>query len=482
MIQFPTSIGLYYGGDWHSPKAGKTAMSINPANGKLLAKVAEGDADDIDAIVSSARSGFDIWRRTAPLERAAALRRIAHIVRENADELALLESADCGNPIRNVKIDMMIGASAFDFFAGLVTEIKGDTIPVGPHALNFTRREPRGVVARIVAFNHPLMFIALKAAAPLVTGNSVIIKTAEQAPLSGLRFAELIDGILPPGVLNIVHGSRDLAAALVSHPGVDMVGLVGSVGTGRAVLRGAAEGLKPVVLELGGKNALIALPDADPQRVAEAVITGMNFNWCGQSCGSTSRAFIHEDIYDEVVSRLPDLAAAFVPGEPTDPATTMGALISREHYERVAAYIEAGKTEGARLLCGGPVDDVPELHGGVFIRPTIFADADMSMRIAREEIFGPVLCVFKWAHEDAMMRQVNELEYGLTCSIWTNDIRAAHRLAEEAQAGQVWINDVAKHVTGAPFGGFKHSGLGREGGIEELYACTEEKNVYINLA
>ncbi|WP_298163258.1 aldehyde dehydrogenase family protein [Brevundimonas sp.] len=480
-IRFPSRAGLPFGGSWVNPVAGSIVTSVNPANGRPLATFAEAGAGDVDAVVAAAKAGFSAWRRSSPPERAAALRQMAGVLRDNAEELAILEAADCGNPVRNARIDVLIAAASLEFFAGLVTEAKGDTIPVGPDALNFTRREPRGVVARIVAFNHPLMFVALKAAAPLAVGNSVIIKPAEQAPLSALRFAELIDGILPPGVFNIVPGDRAFGAGLVSHPGVAMVGLVGSIATGKAVLRGAAETIKPVVLELGGKNALIACADADPEVVARAMITGMNFNWCGQSCGSTSRAFLHASIHDDVVERLVGEVASFVPGNPLDPATTMGSLISRAHYDRVLDYIGSGEAEGARMLVGGPVEGDASLAEGAFVSPTIFVDVTSAMRIAREEIFGPVLSVLKWSDEDAMLEEVNALEYGLTCSIWTRDISAAHRLSHEVEAGQVWINDVGKHITGAPFGGYKQSGLGREGGIEELYACTQEKNVYVNL-
>lgn len=479
-LRLPKRRGLPLGGSWRQPRSGVELDSLNPATGQVLGRFAQAGGDDVDAVVEAARGGFEVWRRTTPQERASALKRMAEILRENADELARLEAADCGNPIRNTHVDALIAAGSLEFFAGLVTEAKGDTIPVGPDALNFTRREPRGVVARIVAFNHPLMFVALKAAAPLAAGNAVIIKPAEPAPLSALLFAELIEGVLPAGVLNIVPGDRAFGAGLVSHSGVAMAGLVGSVATGRAVLRAASETIKPVVLELGGKNALIACADADPDAIARAAIAGMNFNWCGQSCGSTSRLYLHDDIHDAVVERLTGAAAAFVPGDPLDPETTMGALISRAHYDRVLSYIDIGIAEGARLICGGALTGGSPLADGCFIRPTIFVDVRPDMRIAREEIFGPVLSVLRWSDEVTMLREVDGLEYGLTCSIWTRDLATGHRLANAVEAGQVWINDVGKHITGAPFGGFKQSGLGREGGLEELYAFTQEKNVYVN--
>jgi betaine-aldehyde dehydrogenase len=260
-----------------------------------------------------------------------------------------------------------------------------------------------------------------------------------------------------------------------------MVALVGSVPTGRAVMRAAAETVKPVMLELGGKNALIAYPDADPDEVAGGVIGGMNFTWCGQSCGSTSRAFIHEKIYDAVLARVKERVRHFRPGIPTDPATTMGAIVSKVQFDRVMSYIASAKQEGARLLTGGGPPSDPALAKGFYVEPTVFADVNMTMRIAREEIFGPVLGVFRWSDEAKMLEEVNMVEYGLTCSIWTNDISTAHRTAAAVEAGFVWINEVGKHFLGVPFGGVKQSGIGREECFEEMLAFTQEKNIHVRL-
>jgi len=260
-----------------------------------------------------------------------------------------------------------------------------------------------------------------------------------------------------------------------------MVALIGSVPTGRAVMRAAAETVKPVLLELGGKNALIAFPDANPDRVAEAVVAGMNFTWCGQSCGSTSRAFLHDRIHDAVVERIAARAARFRPGLPTDPATTMGAIASKAQHDRILGYIESAKREGARLVCGGGPPDAPELADGYFVEPTVFAEVTMDMTIAREEIFGPVLSVLRWSDEASMIEEVNRPEYGLTCSIWTDDLRSAHRTAAAVEAGYIWINETSRHHLGTPFGGFKQSGLGREECLEELLAFTQEKNIHVNL-
>jgi betaine-aldehyde dehydrogenase len=325
------------------------------------------------------------------------------------------------------------------------------------------------------------MFCAGKSAAPLAAGNSVIVKPPEQAPLSSLRLAELIGHLLPAGVFNVLPGGRDVGGALVAHPGVAMVALIGSVPTGRAVMRSAADAIKPTLLELGGKNALICFADVDPEQVAAAIVAGMNFGWCGQSCGSTSRAFVHESIYETVVAQVARKAAAFKPGSPTEPSTTMGAIVSKAQFERGLSHIEAGKRAGARLVCGGGRPSAPELSRGWYIEPTVFADVTADMTIAREEIFGPVLSILKWSDESAMVATVNDTELGLTCSIWTNDLNRAHRTAMRVQAGYVWINHVGQHFLGAPFGGFKQSGLGREECLEELLSFTQEKNIYLRL-
>ena len=478
----PQHRDLYYGGGWRAPLAGRYAPCVSPATGQSLGEAAVGDATDADAAVAAAAEGFSLWRTVPPLERGKVLRRIAGIIRDHARELALLDAVDGGNPIRELGLDAHHAADLYDYFAGLVTEAKGDTVPMGPGAVNLTVREPRGVVARIVAFNHPFLFSAWKAAAPLAAGCSVIIKPPEQAPLSALRLAELIGDLLPPGAFNVAPGGAAMGEALSSHPGIAMVTLVGSAPTGRAVMRAASETIKPVLLELGGKNAMIVFPDCDPDEVATYAVAGMNFGWCGQSCGSMSRVFLHADIHDAVVERILERVRRFRPGLPTDPATTMGAIISRVQYERVLSYIALGTAQGATLRCGGGPPADPALADGFFIEPAVFTGVRQDMRIAREEIFGPVMSVLKWSDEGQMLRDVNDVEYGLTGSVWTRDLVRAHRTAAAIQAGFVWINDVGKHFIGAPFGGFKQSGVGKEECLGELLAFTQEKNIHIRLA
>jgi betaine-aldehyde dehydrogenase len=479
-VVLPNNRGAYYGGAWHEPKSGRFIDTISPGTGVSLGKVADGGAEDVDAAVTTAKTAFNEWRRVLPLERAKLLRQIAEILRQNANELAMIDAADCGNPVREMVSDAMVAATQMEFFAGFVTEMKGASIPMGPDVVNFSVREPLGVVGRIIPFNHPFMFCAGKSAAPLAAGNTVIVKPPEQAPLSSLRLAELIGGLLPPGVFNVVPGGREAGQRLASHPDVAMIALIGSVPTGRAVMKAAADTVKRTMLELGGKNALIAYDDADPDEVAGAVIGGMNFTWCGQSCGSTSRAFIHEKIYYAVIERIKARIAQFKPGIPTDAATTMGAIVSKDQFDRVMSFIESAKNEGAELIAGGGPPSDPALAKGFYVEPTVFAVTGKN-RIAREEIFGPVLGVSKWSDEADMLLQVNQVEYGLTASIWTNDLNTAHRTAMAVEAGYVWINEVGKHFLGAPFGGFKQSGLGREECFEEMLSFTQEKNIHVRL-
>ena len=480
-LSLPAHRDLYYGGRWHAPQAGGYAEITSPGSGESLGRAAEATAADVDAAVASARAGFREWARVPPSERAKIMKRIAAILHEHAEELALIDAADCGNPVREMVSDAHIAAAQMEFFAGLVTEIKGFSIPMGPEALNFSVREPLGVVVRIIPFNHPLMFCAGKSAAPLAAGNTVIVKPPEQAPLSSLRLAELTANLLPAGVFNVVPGGREVGAALASHPDVAKVALIGSVAAGRAVMRAASETVKPVLLELGGKNALIAYPDANVDDVAAGIVAGMNFTWCGQSCGSTSRAFVHASIYDGVVAAVAARVEAYRPGIPTDAATTMGAIINAAQRDRVVDFIASAAGEGARLICGGRAPADPLLRDGFYIEPTVFADVTPDMRIAREEIFGPVLSLLRWTDEATMLAQVNGVEYGLTCSIWTDDLSTAYRTAMAVQVGYVWINEVGKHFLGAPFGGVKQSGFGREECIEEMLGFTQEKNIHVKL-
>ncbi len=474
----PRQGGHYWGGAWQAAQS--LRESINPSTGQCLAHFAWGTEADVDAAVAAASNAFAGWAATPPLERARCLRQAAAIVRAHALELALLDAADCGNPVRAMQMDADIAATQIEYFAGVVLENKGETLPTGNGSLNYTLREPLGVVARIYPFNHPFMFAAGKMAAPLAAGNTVVLKPPEQAPLSTLRLMELLQGVFPPGVLNCVTGGREVGAALSAHPSVAAVGLIGSVGAGQAVARTAALSMKKTLLELGGKNAMVIYPDADFDAAVDGAVRGMNFTWCGQSCGSTSRLLVHESLYDRFVESLVELLGQrHRPGVAMHMQTTMGAMASEAQYQRSLDYIAQGHADGARLVCGGARPD--GLGEGLFIEPTVFRDVEPSHRIAREEIFGPVLSVMRWREEDAMFDVVNGLPFGLTASFWTQNLVTAHRAAARAQAGYVWINDCSIHIPGAPFGGYKLSGTGREECLQELHEFTQIKNVNVSL-
>jgi len=476
----PQHRDLYYGGTWQKPQGGYLD-TWNPATGESLGLCAEANSADVNSAVEAAKQAFTAWSQMKPSARAVLMRKVCAVLRENATSLAMLDAANCGNPVAEMTRDVLNAANQWEFFAGLVTELKGETIPMGEGIVNMSVREPFGVVGRIVAYNHPLMFTAAKAAAPLAAGNTVIMKPPHQAPLSAYRLMELIEGILPAGVLSILSGGTECGQALVAHPDIPCVSLIGSVPTGRSVARGAAEHLKHVTLELGGKNACIIYPDADMERAIKGAIAGMNFTWCGQSCGSTSRLFVHESIHDAVVSGILAGISHFKPGIPTDQATTMGAIISRSQLDKIKGYIALGLKEGAKLVYGGNVPADPVLQHGFFIEPTVFTDVSQDMRFASEEIFGPVLSVIRWNDETAMLEQVNRVEYGLTAAIFTRDLANAHRAAAKVQSGFIWVNSAGPHFLGTGYGGYKQSGIGREESIEELLAFTQSKNINITL-
>ncbi len=482
-FELPAHRAHFYGGAWQAPQSGAMLDVENPATGESLGQVPNGDAADVDRAVAAAAAAFPAWRDTPAQSRAQCLRDAAAVLREHRDELAWLDALDTGNPLTAMRYDVDISVGYMDLFAGLVTEIKGATIPIAGNVLNYTLREPLGVVARIGAFNHPLLFVAGKCGAPLAAGNTLVIKPADQTPLSALRIAQLWEGIFPPGVFNAVTGGRDAGAALAEHPRVAKIGFIGSVNAGRAVMRAASGTIKALTLELGGKNALIACADATPEEVADGVVRGMNFRYVtGQSCNSTSRVFLHETIHDEALEAIVRKVQQIRVGMPTDPDTEMGCLSSKAQYDKTMSYIRAGQDGGARLVYGGKRPADPRLAQGYFVEPTVFADVRDDMRIAREEIFGPVVSILRWSDEDDVVARANALDVGLTASIWTHDLDRAHRLASRIEAGYVWVNNASTHHVGVPFGGYKQSGMGREESIEELLACTQIKNVSVTIS
>ncbi|MCS6947846.1 MAG: aldehyde dehydrogenase family protein, partial [Steroidobacteraceae bacterium] len=408
---------------------------------------------------------------------------LASAIRGRAQEIVQLEARDTGNTIGKLTADVQIAAAYLEFFAGLGTELKGETVPASARGLHLTLREPYGVVARIVPFNHPFLFATAHLAAPLMAGNAVVVKTPETSPLSASLLGELCREHLPRGLVNIVHGTGARAGdALVRHPAVRRIGFTGSVTTGRAILAAAAaSGVKHVSLELGGKNPFIVFPDADLDRVVHCAVGAMNFAWAGQSCGSTSRLLLHESIYDTVVERVGAALAALKLGDPLDPNAEMGPVNSERQYRRVLEYIAGAKTQGARLVTGGGRPNGAAFARGWWIEPTLFADVQPQMTIAREEVFGPVMVALRWRDEEEAVALANDSDYGLTAAIWTRDLATSLRVMRRLQSGTIWINSAGQHFVGMPFGGWKDSGLGHEECLEELLSYAQLKAVHVLL-
>ena len=468
--------GLYIGGEWQEGKGGETFESFNPSNAEKLGEVPLAREADVDRAVAAAKAAFPAWSDMPITKRAALLEELADRMAALRDELGMMDCLDAGNTLGGMKGDVDWTVDSYRYFAGLVREVKGETFSERPGHLNLTRRQPYGVVVKINPFNHPFRFCAEKSASALVTGNTVVLKASEQAPISSLRFAELCDEILPKGVVNVLTGGIETGRAMVQHPDVRRIGVVGSVATGRAVAKDAAEGLKHVSLELGGKNPIIIFPDADPAEAAAFAIKGMNLNRQGQSCSSTSRVFVHESLHDAVRDHLVEKARALPVGMPWLEGIQLGPIVSEKQYKRVFGLIESGKKEGAELLTGGEKPSDPALDKGFFVPPTVFDGVTPEMSIAREEIFGPVMSIFSWSDHGDMLSKVNALEYGLTAMIVTNELKQAMETAEKVEAGYVWINSAGRYL-GAPYGGWKASGLGQEECFDEMMSYTRIKNI-----
>jgi len=475
--------GLFVGGRSVPAVSGRQYDDVSPSTETVIARVPDGGSADVNAAVEAAQVGFATWRSVSPAERGTVLRAMARVLRDNVDELSALDAADAGNPVTAMRTDVSWAASVLEMFADWAGRLGGVTVPASTN-LHYTTHEPFGVVARIVPFNHPLFFAASKLAAPIVAGNAVLIKPAEIAPLSALRMAELFADLLPPGVLSVVVGNGpEIGRAIVRHPAIRRIGFIGSEQTGRAIQRDAADtGIKDISLELGGKNALVVCPDADLERAAAGAVSGMNFAVsAGQSCGSTSRLLVHESIAEEMTERIVALTRAINVGDPLDRATQMGPLSSLGQHAKTLSYIDQGRASGARLVSGGGRPAGLGSARGYFVEPTIFDRVEPSSSIAQEEIFGPVLSVIIWKDEAEAVAIANGVEFGLTASIWTNDLRRAHRLIHDVEAGYVWVNGSSRHFWGMPFGGVKASGIGREESMEELLSYTQTKAVNVFL-
>ncbi len=480
-VAAPREYQLFIDGAWRESASGGTIDVANPATGELLARVAAGNATDVGRAVAAAGKAFARWGRSSPAERQRTLLEVAARIERRARDFALLETRNVGKPIRETKhIDIPAAIDHFRYFAGVLRHLQGHTQAINPSVLHFTLREPLGVVAAIVPWNYPLLLAAWKIAPALAAGNTVVVKPAEQTPLTMLELAEELKDVLPPGVFNVVTGyGPDAGAPLARHPGVRKVAFTGETATGRLILQYAAENIIPATLELGGKSPHIVFPDADFDRAIEGVMMGICQNQ-GAICYAGSRLFLHEDIHDRFLERLAAKVGALKVGDPASEETQVGALVSKEQLDKVLSYIEIGKKEGAALVCGGERPADPSLSRGLFVTPAVFDGVRNAMRIAQEEIFGPVLSVIPWKDEKAMIAEANGVAYGLAAGLWTRDLAAAVRTARALQAGTVWINTYGYVYAGAPFGGYKQSGFGRETAFETLSHYTQSKSVFIS--
>ncbi len=473
------------GGEWVEAISTETLASIDPATGETWAIVPAGSAADIDRAVNSARSAFvsEAWRSMLGKERGRLMRALATAIRREVDHLAMIETRENGKLIRETRAQMRVIPDWYDFFAGLADKIQGETIPLDkPNILNYTLREPLGVVGAIVPWNSPLLIATYKLAPALAAGNTIVLKPSEQTPVSALEFARLAQEVgFPPGVINVVTGyGETVGAALAAHRGIDKLAFTGGTETGRRVAQAASANTISLTMELGGKSPQIVFADADLARATNGILAGI-FAACGQSCIAGSRLLAHQSVVADLTDRIAKRARAIVIGDPSDPRSEMGPLASAEQLERVENYVNLGLAEGASLLQGGRRP--PALRGrGFFFEPTIFCDVRNDMRFAQEEIFGPVLCIMPFANEAEAVALANDCAYGLAAGVWTQDIRRAHRVAQQLQVGTVWINAYRIVSHASPMGGVKRSGYGRENGVQAIYEFTTVKSVWVDLS
>ncbi|MFM0123894.1 aldehyde dehydrogenase family protein [Paraburkholderia sp. RL18-101-BIB-B] len=462
---------------------GEWAVSLDPADETPIGRSAIADADDVERAVSAAERAQPSWAALDVSDRAERLRELARRLMQRRDEILQLEVRDTGNTIGKMRGDLAGAVHLLEYYASIACEIKGETLPFSKERLHLSMREPFGVVARIVPFNHPIYFEVAALAGPLMAGNAALIKPPEQSPLSSAILGEVCADVLPAGIVNILPGPGQITGdAIVRHPRVRRIAFTGSVGTGMMIQRRAAEVcVKQVSLELGGKNPMIVFPDVDPDVAANAAIAGMNFAWQGQSCGSTSRLLLHESIHDAVVERVVAAVSSLKLGDPLDETSQMGPINSERHYRRVLEYIDIAKSDGAHLATGGKRPPGESFGRGYWVEPTVFTGVTRDMRIAREEVFGPVLSVLKWRSPDEALALANATEYGLAAALWSNDLNAALKIAMKLDCGYVWVNGGGGHYTGMPFGGTKNSGVGREECMDELLSYTRQKSLHVTL-
>ena len=474
---------LFINGEWRDASDGQTVKTYSPVDGSLLAEVAEATKEDVDAAVSSAREAFKTWKNSTVKERAKILNQIADIIDANAELLATVETMDNGKPIREtMAVDVPLAAEHFRYFAAAIISEEDSAKMLDNNTLSLILREPIGVVGQIVPWNFPFLMGAWKLAPVLASGCCTVLKTSSTTPLSVLEFAKLIQDVLPAGVFNVITGSGSKSGQyILDHEGFDKLAFTGSTEIGYNVAKAAAEKLIPATLELGGKSANIIFPDCDFEQALDGAQLGILFNQ-GQVCCAGSRIFVHEDIYDKFVPELVKRFNRVTVGNPLDPNTQMGSQIDKRQMNKILSYVKIGTDEGATLLCGGEQFTENGLENGCFIRPTLLGNVTNDMRVAKEEIFGPVACIIKFKSEDEVIEMANDSEYGLGGAVFTNDINRAVRISRAIETGRVWINTYNAIPEGAPFGGYKKSGIGRETHKVILEHYTQMKNILINLS
>lgn len=476
----------FIGGRYTPSQSGRRFDVVNPATGEAVAEAADGDAADVEAAVTDAARAQKEWAKVPARKRGALVYQAANLIREHVEELARLVALETGKALRTEsRVEANNVADIFEFFGGLGGELKGETVPFGPEVLNITVREPLGVVGAIIPWNIPMMLMALKAAPAIVAGNTVVVKSAEEAPLAVLRIVELMNRVLPPGVFNILSGQGpECGAPLVAHPLVKKVTFTGSVETGKIIARGAADKLIPATLELGGKSPMIVFADCDFEKTVAGALTSMRFTRQGQSCTAASRIFVERPIYDRFVEEMAKRVDAMVMGDPLDEKTDIGTIISPDQFAKVRGFIEEGqKTAGATARACSAMPKDPALRKGLFIQPTIFTGLDKSSRLVREEIFGPVTVIFPFDDAEAVLADANDSEFGLAATVWTNNLKIAMRFAHALEAGLVQVNQNLVVQPNLSYGGVKNSGLGKEASLESMLEhFTHKKTIMVNMA
>jgi aldehyde dehydrogenase (NAD+) len=470
-------------GEWVEPGGNETMTATDATTGEELARFQRGTSDDVDRAVASARETFEeSWSQKSPRQRSDLLLEVADELEDEKLRIARIDSLEMGKANQHSAfVDATIMVEQFRFFASLArTESEGRLPPMGAEKLAYTKAEPHGVVGQISAWNFPAMFVGWKMAPALAAGNTVVFKPSSRATLSTLEIANVVDGVLPSGAVNVVTGSgSEVGDAITDHEGIDKLSLTGSTRAGERVMKNAAETITPVSLELGGKSPNIIYPDADLEKAVEGAVISIWFNQ-GEQCTAGSRMFLHEDVYEEFLELFEERTAGLTVGDPLEGRTDMGPLVDGDHCEEVLSYVETAEAEGATVRYGGSAPDDPDLDGAPFVEPTIIEGVENDHTVACEEVFGPVLSVLKWSDEDEMLAQANDTQYGLASAVWTEDLETAHTVADELEAGTVWINTYNDLFEPVPHGGYKQSGLGRELAEETYEEYTQTKSVMMN--